>query len=241
MEVVEMDIGLYPWDFGASWRLKRGRRSCDELAGRENVYRVYSVLDWGRDCGPIESGVKHLLGGVVQAIMSPGRSIVASLKNVNGFMAVYTPPDDFIRIDFEQKGVVPEVMLHILEEIVLLLGRHSFNNKIPRMNPSEQSRIGIFLSKEIFKGGVIRIHNAFVHDEVKENSKKDKIRSKPNKNGKRGEARKSQKQLPWIEEEKTEQNAKRRTGNENTCKVIQALKERKKRRGLKVQLLESTM
>nr|GEZ03065.1 integrase, catalytic region, zinc finger, CCHC-type, peptidase aspartic, catalytic [Tanacetum cinerariifolium] len=33
-------------------------------------------------------------------------------------------------------------------------------------NLSEQSRLGIFLSKEIFEGGVIRIHNAFVHDEV---------------------------------------------------------------------------
>nr|GEV16590.1 hypothetical protein [Tanacetum cinerariifolium] len=32
-------------------------------------------------------------------------------------------------------------------------------------NPSEQSRLGIFFSKEIFEGGVIRIHNAFVHDE----------------------------------------------------------------------------
>nr|GEZ88370.1 hypothetical protein [Tanacetum cinerariifolium] len=36
-------------------------------------------------------------------------SIVASLENVNGFLAMYTPSDDLIRIDFEQKGVVPEV------------------------------------------------------------------------------------------------------------------------------------
>ncbi|GKF44235.1 hypothetical protein Tco_0130787, partial [Tanacetum coccineum] len=33
-------------------------------------------------------------------------------------------------------------------------------------NPPEQSRIGIFFSKEIFKGGVIRIHYAFVQDET---------------------------------------------------------------------------
>ncbi|GJV85279.1 hypothetical protein Tco_1525177 [Tanacetum coccineum] len=32
-------------------------------------------------------------------------------------------------------------------------------------NPPEQSRLGIFFSKEIFEGGVIRIHNAFVQDE----------------------------------------------------------------------------
>nr|GEZ36471.1 hypothetical protein [Tanacetum cinerariifolium] len=136
---------------------------------------------------------------VVRAMMSPGGSIVASLENVNGFLAVNIPPDDLINTDFEQKGVVPKVTLHILEEFVLLLGRHSLTNKIPHMvvckvgkpwgkmiggkilisfcinyfefellkeeNPLEQSCLGIFLSKEIFEGGVIRIHNAFVHDE----------------------------------------------------------------------------
>nr|GFB16620.1 hypothetical protein [Tanacetum cinerariifolium] len=85
------------------------------------------------DNGPIESGVKHLFGSVVRAMMSPGGSIVASLENVNGFLAVYTPLDDLIRIDFKQKGVVLKVILHILEEFVLLLGRHSLNNEILRM------------------------------------------------------------------------------------------------------------
>ncbi|GKE76968.1 hypothetical protein Tco_1543088, partial [Tanacetum coccineum] len=32
-------------------------------------------------------------------------------------------------------------------------------------NPSEQSRFGIFFSKEVFDGGVIRIHYAFIQDE----------------------------------------------------------------------------
>nr|GEW61508.1 hypothetical protein [Tanacetum cinerariifolium] len=52
-------------------------------------------------------------------MMSPGGSIVVSLENINGFLAVNTPPDDLIRIDFEQEGVVPKVMLHIFEEFVL--------------------------------------------------------------------------------------------------------------------------
>nr|GEU81195.1 hypothetical protein [Tanacetum cinerariifolium]GEY60004.1 hypothetical protein [Tanacetum cinerariifolium] len=70
---------------------------------------------------------------VVRAMMSPDGSIVASLENVNGFLAVNTSPDDLIHTDFEQEGVVPKVMLHILEEFVLLLGRHSLNNEVPRM------------------------------------------------------------------------------------------------------------
>nr|GFB15984.1 hypothetical protein [Tanacetum cinerariifolium] len=85
------------------------------------------------DCGPIKTEVKHLFGGVVRAMMSPDGSIVASLKNINGFQAVNTPPDDLIHTDFKQEGVVPKVMLHIFEEFALLLGRHPFNNKVPHV------------------------------------------------------------------------------------------------------------
>nr|GEX29166.1 hypothetical protein [Tanacetum cinerariifolium] len=66
-------------------------------------------------------------------MMSPGGSIVASLENINGFLVVNTPPDDLIRTDFEQEGVVPKVMLHIFEEFVLLLGRYSFDNEVAHM------------------------------------------------------------------------------------------------------------
>nr|GEX40799.1 reverse transcriptase domain-containing protein [Tanacetum cinerariifolium] len=129
-----------------------------------------------QNCGPKESGVKHLLGGVVRVMMSPDGSIVASFENVNGVLAVNPPPDDLIRTYFKQKGVVLKVMLHILKEFVLLLGRHSLNYEIPCMvvcksanhgeeNPSEQSRLGIFFSKEIFEGRVIHIHNDFVQEE----------------------------------------------------------------------------
>nr|GEU75703.1 hypothetical protein [Tanacetum cinerariifolium] len=50
--------------------------------------------------------------------------------------------------------------------------------------------------------------DSFAPPQVKENSKKDKIGSKPDKNRKRGEARKSQKQLQWIEEEKLKKTQK---------------------------------
>nr|GEV12984.1 hypothetical protein [Tanacetum cinerariifolium] len=46
------------------------------------------------------------------------------------------------------------------------------------------------------------LESVLLESEVKEYQKKDKIGSKPDKNGKRGEARKSQKQLQWIKEEK---------------------------------------
>nr|GEX62490.1 hypothetical protein [Tanacetum cinerariifolium] len=53
------------------------------------------------------------------------------------------------------------------------------------------------------------LYDQYVKDnEVKENSKNDKIRSKPDKNRKRGEAEKSQKQLQWIEEEKLNKTQK---------------------------------
>ncbi|GJQ94379.1 hypothetical protein Tco_0005518 [Tanacetum coccineum] len=100
--------------------------------------------------------------------MSTGGSTMASYEDINSFLARNTPPDHLIRTYFEQIGVVPKVVFNILEKLVLLLGQHPFNNEIPRVeeNPPEKSRLGIFFSKEIFKGGVIRIHNAFVQDEL---------------------------------------------------------------------------
>nr|GEV15830.1 hypothetical protein [Tanacetum cinerariifolium] len=99
--------------------------------------------------------------------MSSGGSIMASLKNVNSFLAVNTPLDDLIRTDFEQEGVVPKfaksanhgVLESPQKETMLSVSRGK------KENPPEQSRLGIFFSKEIFEGGLIHIHNAFVHDE----------------------------------------------------------------------------
>nr|GEV44687.1 hypothetical protein [Tanacetum cinerariifolium] len=53
----------------------------------------------------------------------PRGSIVASLENVNGFLAVYTPSDDLISTDFKQKRVVSEIVLYTLKEFAFLLGR----------------------------------------------------------------------------------------------------------------------
>nr|GEU29387.1 hypothetical protein [Tanacetum cinerariifolium] len=98
-----------------------------------SVTRFDQVMGIMIDCGPVETGVRHLFGGVVRAMMSPGGSIMASLNNINGFLAVNTPPDDLIHTDLKQEGVVPKLTLHVFKEFVLLLGRHPFNNKVPRM------------------------------------------------------------------------------------------------------------
>nr|GEZ74569.1 reverse transcriptase domain-containing protein [Tanacetum cinerariifolium] len=132
VENAVFDLGVMK-PLGQSLHASRPSRLCAQ---------AQSVNDMSSHCGPIESKVKHLLGGVVWAMISLSGSIVASLENVNGFLTVNTPLDDLIRTDFEQNGVV------LKEE-----------------NPSEQSRLKIFLSKEIFKGRVIRIHNVFVRDE----------------------------------------------------------------------------
>nr|GEV05218.1 nodulin MtN21 /EamA-like transporter family protein [Tanacetum cinerariifolium] len=80
----------------------------------------------------------HLFGG--DTGVSPAGSIVASLENVNGFLAVYTPSDDLISTYFKQKGVVPEIVLYIFKEFDFLLGRHALDNKIPRMIVCEVSK-----------------------------------------------------------------------------------------------------
>ncbi|GJW63434.1 hypothetical protein Tco_0115318 [Tanacetum coccineum] len=63
------------------------------------------------------SGIKGLFGGEICTVMSPGGSIVASFENVESFFVVHTPPDHLIRTDFEQEGVIPEVVFDIFEKL----------------------------------------------------------------------------------------------------------------------------
>nr|GEW82675.1 hypothetical protein [Tanacetum cinerariifolium] len=109
-------IDSYEWNFEAFHLVVKS------FLTLTSVTRFKQVVGISIDCEPIKSRVKHLLGGVVHAMMSPGGSIMASLENVNVFLAVNTPPDDLIRTDLEQEGVVPKVMLYIFKEFVLLLG-----------------------------------------------------------------------------------------------------------------------
>ncbi|GKD90936.1 hypothetical protein Tco_1366443 [Tanacetum coccineum] len=52
-----------------------------------------------------------------------------------------------------------------------ILGSFSVNyfeiELLKEENPPEQSRLGILFSKKIFEGGMVRMHDAFVHDEVR--------------------------------------------------------------------------
>ena len=83
--------------------------------------------------GPKEAGVKYFFSGVVGTMMSTSWSFVASLENFKGFLTVNTPPDNLIRANLKQVGVVPKIVFHILEELVLLLGRHPFPYEVTRM------------------------------------------------------------------------------------------------------------
>nr|GFA72099.1 hypothetical protein [Tanacetum cinerariifolium] len=66
---------------------------------------------------------------------------------------------------------------------------------------------------------------------VKENQEKDKIGSKPDKNGKRVEARKSLKQLQLKEEEKTKKTKKEWPKTHTRIKSYASLKKRRKEKG----------
>nr|GEZ58839.1 hypothetical protein [Tanacetum cinerariifolium] len=67
---------------------------------------------------------------------------------------------------------------------------------------------------------------------VKEKHEKDKIGSKPNKNGKRDEAGKSLKLLQWIKEEKPKKTKKEWPKTHTRIKSYSTLKERRKERAI---------
>nr|GEV01529.1 hypothetical protein [Tanacetum cinerariifolium] len=79
---------------------------------------------------------------------------------------------------------------------------------------------------------------SFVSVNGERKPKKDKIGSKPNKNGKRGEAGKSQKQLQWIEEEKLKKTQKEGPEMQSLPKFI---KERRKRGSFMGNTRQSTL
>nr|GEY96143.1 hypothetical protein [Tanacetum cinerariifolium] len=69
-----------------------------------------------------------------------------------------------------------------------------------------------------------------VFPKVKENPKKDKIGSKPDKNGKRGEAEKSQKQLQWIEQGKLKKKKKEGPKMQTHAKSTKVLRKKENKR-----------
>nr|GEX66011.1 hypothetical protein [Tanacetum cinerariifolium] len=75
------------------------------------------------------------------------------------------------------------------------------------------------------------------HRCVKENQKKEKIGSKPDKNGKRGEAEKSQKQLQWIKQEKLKKTQKE--GPE--MQIIKSFIKERRKKWLELQFTESSI
>nr|GEV84102.1 reverse transcriptase domain-containing protein [Tanacetum cinerariifolium] len=97
-----------------------------------SMWNKLSLLDLSPTCMTLELAdrlISHPVGVAEDVYVK----VVASLENVNGFLAVYTPFDDLINTDFKQKGVVPEIVLHIPKEFTFLLGRHALDNEIPRM------------------------------------------------------------------------------------------------------------
>nr|GEY31420.1 hypothetical protein [Tanacetum cinerariifolium] len=81
----------------------------------------------------------------------------------------------------------------------------------------------------IFDPGICNSHLS--RPDVKENQEKDKIGSKPDKNGKRGEARKSLEQLQWVEEEKLNKTQKEWQKMQIQSKAIQVLKKKEEKKG----------
>nr|GFA78966.1 putative reverse transcriptase domain-containing protein [Tanacetum cinerariifolium] len=107
--------------------------------------KIESVKDWASPktpteirqflglAGPKETGIKYFLGGEVGTMMTPGGSFMTSFEDIKSFLAMHTPSNDLIRTYSKKAGIVPEVMFFVFKEFLLLLGRHPFDDKIPRM------------------------------------------------------------------------------------------------------------
>nr|GEW94819.1 RNA-directed DNA polymerase, eukaryota, reverse transcriptase zinc-binding domain protein [Tanacetum cinerariifolium] len=104
--------------------------------------------------------------------------------------------------------VTPQYSEFLLQQLIGSLHQEFAMTDLGSLNyflgiPVTRDSSGLFLSQKKYAIEILeRAHM------VKENQEKDKIRSKPDKNGKRDEAEKSLKQLQWIKEEKPKKTQK---------------------------------
>nr|GEY92414.1 hypothetical protein [Tanacetum cinerariifolium] len=105
-----------------------------------------------------------------------------------------------------------------------------------RINTFKASMVDNFVPNKHIKASVgtkpitVSQPHVITKNDVKENPKKDKIRSKPDKNGKRGEAEKSQKQLQWIEQGKLKKMQKEGPKMQTHTKSTKVLRKKEKKR-----------
>nr|GFB97886.1 hypothetical protein [Tanacetum cinerariifolium] len=136
-----------------------------------------------------------------------------------------------VKADF----LVPQITFNHLDKEVMLRGESS-----PKLGTSTDLEDKVIVLQEGIdmnmiepvKAKAAQIKNTDlrpnqVNITVKENQEKDKIRSKPDKNGKHVEAGKSLKQLQWVEEEKLNKTQKEWPKTQAQSKAIQVFKERR--------------
>ncbi|GJW66357.1 hypothetical protein Tco_0120781 [Tanacetum coccineum] len=73
---------------------------------------------------------KTFLACVIGTIVSPVGHLWQAFENVYSSLAPGTQRYHLISTDLKQEGIIPEIMLDILEEFILLLG-HSLDNEFP--------------------------------------------------------------------------------------------------------------
>nr|GEU49048.1 hypothetical protein [Tanacetum cinerariifolium] len=142
------------------------------------------------------------------------------VASINGKKYILVIVDDYSRYTWtlflRSKDETPEVLKDFLMMIQRNLqasvitvqtnrGTEFLNKTLNAFSKEERIKHQTSTARTPEQNGVVKRRNRTL---VKENTKKDKIGLKPDKNGKRGEAGKSQKQLQWIEQEKLKKTKK---------------------------------
>nr|GEW85339.1 ribonuclease H-like domain-containing protein [Tanacetum cinerariifolium] len=185
-----------------------------ELSAEQTFwYHMSNPSTESSDASPVKmKAPKELLK--VSLVNESLKKLKFHLTNFDKVVKIRTTPDARTKDNFDENNAddiqdfTSEILQEHKEEVPrkYVLPLRS-NRGVPpkRYSPEKTTRGAKYPMANIAEGNLSNKAKAFA---VKENQEKDKIGSKPDKNGKRGEAGKSQKQLQLKEEEKPKKTKK---------------------------------
>nr|GFA37166.1 hypothetical protein [Tanacetum cinerariifolium] len=167
----------------------------------------------------------------VESIFTMKSSPIVSLQTPTPIMT----PSTIATITTSSDAPIPPTTIPsiILENLPTFNSAFRFDERLRSLETtfSEYRQTNPFVDTVSTIPGIVHQYITQQMTEVKENQEKDKIGSKPDKNGKRGEARKSLKKLQLKEEEKLKKTKKEWPKTRTRIKSYLTLKKRRKEKG----------
>nr|GEZ56308.1 reverse transcriptase domain-containing protein [Tanacetum cinerariifolium] len=130
----------------------------------------------------------------------------------------------------------------VVEDVFVKVEKFHFPTDLVVVDFKADPRVPLILGRSFLRTGraLIDVYGEEITLRVKNKREKDKIETKSDKKGKRGEAQKSQEQSQWLKREKPNKTKKEWPKTQTRSRIIQSLKKKRKDKGQICNLLKDT-